>query len=99
MGNAGRLWALVSVRLKQRGLFGFEQVAFGFFGDDALIAELGEGGAEGGGAHGAKLSQLRRGDGAIKWGESLADALSRGFLRPLGRCWAAWHDLPGIDQR
>lgn len=52
----------------------------GVFEDDSPLAEIGQGGAERGRAHGAEFAQLGAGDGMIQAGEGLRDALGGSWL-------------------
>ena len=82
---------------KKLGCSLLKQVALGLFGDDSLIAEFAQGGAERGGAHGAEFAQVLEGDGLIRLRQSVADALGGRFLRR--RSSGTLLDLLGMNQR
>jgi len=59
-----------------------ELITFGMTRDQALLGELGQGRANGGGAHSAQLAQALKGDGLILLGQNLANSLGgRGVRR------------------
>ena len=91
-GQMGVLPVSVSLRVYRRGngKGQFKLVALAIANDLALVGELRQSRAKGGGANAAEFLQLARADRLVQLGQGLADALG-------GRWWAVGWKLSAWD--